>query len=153
MPRLSKQTGPSPEQTRLLLLLILGFKKEIFTNAAEIGNPTSLKIALLRGANTHKPEEEVAHRRRLWEVFLHSSGDLCCLGLPVFIKLCRQAHSAARLQMKPKLSHFLPSARSDAPSHILPSPTLHGRDQTRKTNRKTTRNLSSICSLPFRGWS
>lgn len=48
------QTEPGPEQTRLL---ILDFKKEIFTNAAEIGNPASLKIALLRGANTHEPEE------------------------------------------------------------------------------------------------
>lgn len=94
MTGLSKQTGSGREQTRLLLVLILGFKKEIFTNAAEIGNPTSLKIALLRGANTHKPEEEVVQWRRPWEVFLHSSGDLCCLRLPVFIKLCRQAHSA-----------------------------------------------------------
>lgn len=76
MTGLSEQTRPGPEQTHLLLVLILGFKKEIFTNAAEIGNPTSLKIALLRGANTHKPEEAVAQWRRLWEVFLPSSGDL-----------------------------------------------------------------------------
>lgn len=89
MTGLSEQTAPGPEWTRLLLLLILGFKKEICTNASKIGNPTSLKIALLRGANTHKPEEEAVQR------CFRAAQETSVVGLPVFIKLCRQAHSVS----------------------------------------------------------